>query len=98
MQVLIDRDTLHDYFLDCNSNNPTWTPQRVSKMIYHVQPVDAKPVVHGEWVIDKEHFRANCSVCGITLNYTDEMQIPLLMSNENYCYNCGADMRGVKDD
>lgn len=63
--------------------------------IQHTPTADVAPVVHGEWIIDKEQFKAKCSVCGNTLNYTDDMQIPLIMSNENYCYSCGADMRKV---
>lgn len=51
----------------------------------------------GHWIIDRENLEAKCSECGRKLYFTDEMQIEFLDDNENFCYRCGADMRGAED-
>lgn len=53
--------------------------------------IDAKPVVHGEWVNVVGGFfeMGRCSVCG--------GQWPTA-GGLNFCPNCGADMRGDKHD
>ena len=56
--------------------------------------VEAVEVVHGRWIIDKEHLIATCSECGKILRFSDEMQIAFLHDEERFCYYCGADMRG----
>lgn len=59
------------------------------------QPAVAAEVVHGKWIIDKVNLTATCSVCGKKLNFSDEMQIDLLLVNELFCYSCGARMDDV---
>ncbi len=49
-------------------------------------------VVHGRWIVDTEHLRANCSECGKMLRFSDEMQIAFLRDEERFCYFCGAKM------
>jgi predicted RNA-binding Zn-ribbon protein involved in translation (DUF1610 family) len=59
------------------------------------KPVDAVPVVRGEWILvgTNEHdyetsVEEKCSLCGrYVYRYDTEPQ-------DNYCPNCGADMRG----
>ena len=55
--------------------------------------VEAKPVVTGEWVQEGNavyHWRHNCSICG---NPVYDKIKPY-----NFCPNCGADMRGGKNE
>lgn len=54
---------------------------------------DVRENVHGEWIDDYDpanfgEFRYKCSKCGArTVERAD-----------NFCYQCGADMRGEEDD
>ena len=47
---------------------------------------DVKPVVRGEWY-DKGSLSCRCSNCGCKNN-----------KETNYCSNCGAEMRGDKNE
>jgi hypothetical protein len=56
--------------------------------------VDAKPVVHGEWINAYPEIEPNpmfmygiCSECGFEQSISDKL---------NYCPNCGAKMDGKK--
>lgn len=51
-----------------------------------------QPVKHGRWTWDsnaphREHGAYKCSNCGCHSDF-----------EENYCYNCGVDMRGENDE
>ena len=54
---------------------------------------DVRENVHGEWIDDYDpvkfgEFRYKCSKCGArTVEWAD-----------NFCYQCGSDMRGGEDD
>lgn len=69
---------------------------KTAKKLVDDMPVeDVKPVLHGEWVENPDETFAStfhCSECG---------EYPLFYDNEycfsNFCPNCGADMRGGKD-
>lgn len=52
-------------------------------------PLVEVPTPHGEWIWDDKAVfeRCRCSKCG----YYRQLQYP---EPENYCPNCGADMRG----
>lgn len=48
--------------------------------------VEAKQVVHGEWITDRGYYNPyTCNVC----NHFEKVKT-------NFCPNCGADMRGGK--
>ena len=52
-----------------------------------ISAADVAPVVHGRWIYD--HWcEFKCSVCG---TFSDSKPYK---GRENYCPNCGADMRG----
>ena len=53
------------------------------EMVNARSPVEAVPVVHGEWIGGK--WWKNCSVCSEV--FTPTTKLP------NFCPNCGADMR-----
>ena len=57
------------------------------KSIADVPTVEAKEVVHGEWINEYINRYGHpchcCSVCGFHASYQDK----------NFCPNCGADMR-----
>ena len=57
------------------------------EMVNAQPPVEAVPVVHGEWVSEYINRYGHpchcCSVCGFKASYQDK----------NFCPNCGADMR-----
>lgn len=65
--------------------------------------IEALEWKHGEWLETSESIGweevgcAECSVCGNTLVLGDYTMDDIKF-NYNYCPNCGADMRGDKDD
>lgn len=78
---LIDADALvHDLI-----HNRGFCPVCVRRAIEAAPTIEAKPVVHGEWVeVDVADYK--CSVCGFRFTSAD----PIAMFH--YC-RCGADMR-----
>ena len=76
----------------------TWSKEdilgEIDRTIKDAKPEEAARVVHGRWIIDKEHLRATCSKCGKILRFSDEMQIAFLRDEERFCYFCGAKMDG----
>lgn len=62
----------------------------LAEVIAKLPTVEAKPVVHGEWmeaIGENYWFDYTCSICG----ELEEFEY-------NFCPNCGADMRGEKHD
>ena len=53
------------------------------------QKADVAEVRHGEWIKYPHNSGIYCSRCRHKRRYKD--------ANDNYCPNCGADMRGVED-
>lgn len=66
----------------------------IEKAIKKMPTADVRENVHGEWVIDGEYI--DCSVC----RQEKWSRVPFeeLVKRFKYCPNCGADMRGKKDD
>lgn len=62
--------------------------------IADVPTVEAVPVVHGEWVLDKRKDRIYCNHCN---NYTpyewNETSYEISELISNFCPSCGSDMR-----
>ena len=86
-KVLLDSLEKEQQIYEDNCSSPSfWTALSV---VRHMPPVEAKEVVHGEWVSDlDENGKLNsvwrkCSVCGC-LNHS---------TKPNFCPNCGADVR-----
>ena len=89
---LIDADALnermyHDAF-ETDSDMQKWDGgcwiryKMFENAMKDAPTVDAKPVARGEWKVTPIYIK--CSVCGESF-----MLIP-----QNFCPNCGADMRG----
>lgn len=55
--------------------------------------VEAKPVVHGEWMHTGYADEYECSNCKIQIALSDDKN-----AHPNFCPNCGADMRGKKNE
>jgi rubrerythrin len=62
-----------------------------------VEAADVQPVKRGKWNIKDNRFHSNiimnyaeCSCCGHTCSTTES-------EHNNFCPNCGADMRGDTD-
>ena len=60
--------------------------------------VEAKPVVHGEWIEkwDREHFFSSC-ICSNCGKGTCRDSLMKWVKGA-FCQNCGADMRGGKNE
>ena len=59
-----------------------WEEAVPVRTIRNIPSADVQPVVHGEWTVTSMYIK--CSECGEAF-----MLIP-----QNFCPNCGADMRG----
>ena len=71
----------------------------IKNLIMYAPTIDAAPVRRGEWVFVFESVRPfetvieeRCSLCG---RYVQRYGT---QSQDNYCPNCGADMRMVDDE
>ena len=78
--------------------NELWHWTGIKAFIENAPTVEAKAVVHGEWVLHEDldcvEF-IKCSICGDVFydGDNDTFDVPY-----NFCPNCGADMRGEKND
>lgn len=66
-----------------HSKRTTIPTSEVFDLIETEPTADVRENVHGEWIEDGAITK--CSVCGNTSDYC---------GTENFCHNCGADMRG----
>lgn len=70
--------------------------RKALRIIEQAPTLDLAPVVHGEWVKQKNG-RLICSVCGVRgLQESDELDYYCYPSA--YCPNCGAKMDGGETD
>ena len=60
-----------------------------------IPAADVRENVRGEWVFEERANQHRCPVCGCD-DYGECQQDGTVWFN-NYCPNCGADMRGEKD-
>lgn len=81
---LIDADALLQRAVSHGWSTPKW----VSNIVIEDAPtIEAEPTKHGRWIKD-EYGIPHCSECKAINNTV----------YRNYCPNCGADMRGEKND
>lgn len=67
--------------------------------IKHAPTINAQPVKRGHWMYPKHDFFYRCSECGIELIDDHFEQIGIFKDGYMpFCPNCGADMRGDKND
>ena len=68
---------------------------RAEQVLKEQPSVDAVPVVHGEWIVDKNGYpQIICSIC--------DVHIPMVAgwcmdAHIKYCPNCGAKMKGEQE-
>ena len=90
MGRLIDGDALKDELLRLG-----FFPAIVKSAIERMPNIDAKPVVHGHWIIHTDDLfpmesTMECSRCHEHESCT--------LNNDNVCPNCGAQMDGGIED
>ena len=79
---LIDAEPIMKFIQDgLNSGEFGYDQIKVMGEIQYAPIVDAKPVVHGRWVL--KDYGWYCSECGQSL----------YKGFSNFCPNCGADMK-----
>lgn len=68
------------------------SPDDIRETVARVPAADVRENVHGKWIDDGFLGRKTCFICGKWIaNNTGTAEL-------NYCPNCGADMRGGKND
>lgn len=96
-QRLIDANKLVDKFWQEKCR--TMTRRDFVAMVDYAPTIEARPVVHGQWVGEADGYADGelvydvwyCSECNFCID--DGTDDPELLPN--YCENCGADMRGA---
>ena len=87
MARYIDAEDFLDLFYVASIGQDKEFIKTVEMVIADTPTADVVEVKHGEWVYD--HWcEFKCSICGHYSNTNPRGQ-------ENFCPNCGADMRGV---
>lgn len=83
---------------DCIYGIMTWLKQEVGEEVGTDSQTIKLEVRHGKWIPLKGWFNKSivkCSVCGNTL---DMNGVNAGRGDANFCPNCGADMREVRED
>lgn len=106
---LIDADALIATMENVCSASNNVKQRRIEDLVLHgivpqiiddAPTIEAAPVKHGWWEYsrcDKDgRMIYKCTECGCTLSVEPEMKFAL--SNDKYCYNCGAKMDGDGDE
>ena len=85
---LVDADDLDEKGIEFSDTN-VYVP---IEAIWNAPTIDAEPVVHGEWIIERSPVEAEikCSECGYSYIDADSYA----KAEYNYCPNCGAKMDG----
>lgn len=77
-------------------HTPLYKEEDIFKALEHAPTVDAVPVVHGRWLLEREPdgkpYCLHCSVCDGDFSNIGIMQ------GYDYCPNCGAKMDGGVED
>lgn len=82
------------FYADCNQ----CIMHSVVKGVPAIPAADVRPVVRGKWIVSRTDYGWNsaefpthckCEKCGREIPYNDK---------DNFCPNCGADMREVEHD
>lgn len=92
----IDADTMKAEVesLDAESNNRIYQCAMEDMLEFFVELIDKQPTIesasvrHGRWVMNNPYGIKCCSECGYGQS----------IGAENYCPNCGVDMKEVNED
>lgn len=86
----------YDIIYDINSHEKGMSLTGIKQVIDSAPSVTVESK-HGKWVYDEERYVFICSECGREeLSYDDFFIYD--MTHDNFCSNCGADMRGNNDE
>ena len=87
MAEYIEREAAVESFMSefPDAHYPSWYAEKLKEL----PTADVAVVRHGEWIKYPHNSGIYCSRCRHKRRYKD--------ANDNYCPNCGADMRGVED-
>lgn len=93
MARLIDADALSVRLLDATYYD-SQDEDIVWQMVQDAPTIEAKPVVHGEWLdAPYVYFGAKRYLCSECKD-SEFWEARFVIVKENFCPNCGADMRG----
>lgn len=102
---LIDADAMNEklFYKQLGGKDTLITAECAFNMINEQPTVEAKPVVHGEWDKTFRYMRENINTGKLEPVYSCDCPICTYHTGNqgvrfNFCPNCGADMRGVKNE
>ena len=91
MSDLMRRSELKESLIHCKELGRK-SFEAVLKVIDKQPTIEAVPVVHGEWTHTGIANEWECSNCKSQMVLSDDVN-----GHPNYCCNCGADMRNLKE-
>lgn len=71
-----------------------WSENQLYDVVKALKAENVRPAVNGHWIINTDDFtpKKRCSVCGYNKPIPAGERLKKIP--ENFCPNCGADMRG----
>ena len=88
---LIDADALFGKMEETPWYNNKDRDEIAEELVFNAPTVDAVPVVHGRWELDK-YGGVACTKCGKCVSIGGETALHNAKSSQKYCPNCGAKM------
>jgi hypothetical protein len=90
-KVLLDSLEKEQQIYEDNCSSPSfWTALSV---VRHMPTVEAKPVVHGEWIKEPGDWKSSTTGEPLTVHQCSNCRSYFIHAPYNFCPNCGADMR-----
>ena len=89
------------FFICDKEEGESVTLEEIEQVIDRMEPADVAEVKHGKWIKTYEYGNADlvqCSACLMEFDYIDGVCYLTDRKLPEFCPNCGADMRGEKDD
>lgn len=98
MAEYINREAAIRALLNDAPEQVSYSREDAANCIRYMDAADVAPVVHGRWIYIGKYGEYECSVChGIDTDCSDYYSSHVV-TEQDYCPNCGARMDGGKND
>lgn len=96
MTECINREAAIRALLNDAPEQVSYSREDAADCIRYMDAADVAPVVHGRWIYTGKYGEYECSIChGIDADCSDYYSVHLV-TEQNYCPNCGARMDEVE--